>query len=321
MTIAQHDTVVERINDAVHRIELPLPLDDLHIVNAYAIVGDTGISLVDPGWSSPESEDALVVALATLGAERNDVRRSLVTHGHPDHLTQAIAWQHEHGIPVHLGVDEAPSVIAFDPTSPRFPRQAELLERAGAPELAAIIRDLPLEPHEAAMAYGAPDAWVADQEVIDCEGQAVRVHATPGHTRGHVVYEHVASGAYFTGDHVLPGITPAIALELLPEELPLAHYLASLELMLRLPDGPMLPAHGPVTDSVHARAQALLAHHEDRFARIVALRESGLSTAFEIASAMTWRSNGRALTALNDVHQMIAVIEVLSHLDVLDLRA
>ncbi len=310
--------IVEQVNESVYRIELPLPLDDLHIVNAYAILGDSGVSLVDPGWSRAESEAVMLRALASLGAELGDVRRTLVTHGHPDHLTQAIAWQHSYGIPVHLGAQEAPSVIAFDPTTPRFPRQAELLERAGAPDLAAIIRDLPLEPHEAAMAYGAPDVWVDDHQVIDCEGQAVRVHATPGHTRGHVVFEHVASGAYFTGDHVLPGITPAIALELVPEELPLANYLASLQLMLGLPDGPMLPAHGAVTSSVHARARGLLAHHDARFARIAELRASGLTSAFEIASAMTWRSNDRPLTALNDVHQMIAVIEVLAHLDLLE---
>lgn len=321
MTITQHDLVIERVNDAVHRIELPLPLDDLHIVNAYAILGDGGVTLVDPGWSSPESEEVLLAALAGLGAGLGDVRRTLVTHAHPDHFTQASAWQRAHGIPVHLGSDEAPSVVGFEPTLNRFPRQAELLERAGAPELAHTIRHLPLEPHEVTMAWEVPLAWVDDHQVLDCEGQAVRVHATPGHTRGHVVYEHLASGAYFTGDHILPGITPAISLELVPEELPLARYLASLRLVLGLPDGPMLPAHGPVTGSVHERARALLAHHDARFARIGELREAGLSTAYEIASAMTWRSNERPLTALNDVHRMIAVIEVLSHLDVLDLAA
>ncbi|MFL6060605.1 MAG: MBL fold metallo-hydrolase [Marmoricola sp.] len=314
----QTDLVVERVNDAVHRIELPLPLDDLHIVNAYAILGSTGIALVDPGWSSPESEEILLRALGSLGAGLGDVRRTLVTHAHPDHFTQASAWQRDHGIPLHLGVGEAPSVVGFEPTLNRFPRQADLLESAGAPELARTIRHLPLEPHEVAMSWELPEVWVVDQQVLDCDGEAVLVHATPGHTRGHVVYEHVASGAYFTGDHVLPGITPAISLELVPENLPLASYLASLELLLGLHDGPMLPAHGPVTASVHARAHALIAHHDARFAMITGLRDSGLTTAFEIAGAMPWRSNGRALSELNEVHQMIAVIEVLAHLDVLD---
>lgn len=316
-TTSRPTDVVEQVTETLHRIELPLPFDDLHIVNAYAVTGASGVTLIDPGWSSPESEAALLRALAVLGAERGDVHRTLVTHAHPDHFTLAVAWQRDHGIPIHLGVDEAPSVLAFDQTSTRFPRQAELLERAGAPALAAIIRELPLEDYEAAMTFAVPQVWLSDQQVIDCDGELVLAHATPGHTRGHVVFQHVRSGAFFTGDHVLPRITPSIGLELVPEELPLANYLASLELLLRLEDGPMLSAHGPVTHSVHTRVHELLAHHRDRFAAITALRESGLVTAYEIAGAMTWTRHERALTDLSDVHQMTAVVEVLSHLDVL----
>ena len=319
MTATSHsaDLVVEQVNDAVHRIELPLPFDDLHIVNAYAVLGATGVSLVDPGWSSPESEQELLRALASLGAELGDVRRTLVTHAHPDHFTLAVVWQRDHGIPIHLGAGEAPSVLAFDPTCTRFPQQARLLERAGAPALAAVIRDLELEDYEAAMTFAAPAVWLTDQQVIDCDGEILLAHDTPGHTRGHVVFQQVSTGAFFTGDHVLPRITPSIGLELVPEKRPLANYLASLELLLRLADGPMLSAHGPVTTSVHDRVRELLAHHEQRFATITELRESGLTTAFEIASAMTWTRHERALTELNDVHQMTAVVEVLSHLDYL----
>jgi glyoxylase-like metal-dependent hydrolase (beta-lactamase superfamily II) len=309
--------VVEQVNDTVHRIELPLPFDDLHIVNTYAILGGTGVTLVDPGWSNAESEAALLRGLASLGAELGDVRRTLVTHAHPDHFTLAVAWQAERGIPVHLGAAEAPSVLAFDPTSTRFPRQAELLERAGAPQLAAVIRDLPLTDYEAAMTFAAPQVWLTDQQVIDCGGERLLVHSTPGHTRGHVVYQQLSTGAFFTGDHVLPRITPSIGLELVPEQLPLANYLHSLELLLQLDDGPMLSAHGPVTASVHSRVRELLAHHHERFATISTLRDSGLVTAFEIAGAMTWTRHERALTELNEVHQMTAVVEVLSHLDVL----
>ncbi|MCW2856581.1 MAG: fold metallo-hydrolase [Marmoricola sp.] len=319
MTTTSHSTaVVEQVNDTVHRIELPLPFDDLHIVNAYAILGDTGATLVDPGWSSPESEQTLLRALDSLGVGRGDVRRTLVTHAHPDHFTLAVAWQRDHGIPIHLGAHEAPSVLAFDPRCTRFPRQAELLERAGAPALAAVIRELPLEDYEAAMAFAAPHVWLADREAIDCDGEILVAVATPGHTRGHVVFHQNSTGAFFTGDHVLPRITPSIGLELVPEELPLGHYLGSLELLLTMDDGPMLSAHGPVTSSVHDRVRELLAHHQDRFATITELRASGLTTAYEIARAMTWTRHERALADLNHVHQMTAVVEVLAHLDFLD---
>ena len=50
---------MEQVSDRIHRIELPLPFDDLEIVNCYAIVGDRGVTLVDPGWSSEEGETVL----------------------------------------------------------------------------------------------------------------------------------------------------------------------------------------------------------------------------------------------------------------------
>lgn len=311
------DLAVERVNDYVHRIELPLPFEDLHVVNAYAVVGSTGVVLVDPGWSDPVSERILLDALAGLGAGLSDVAGTLVTHAHPDHFTLAADWQRRHGIPVHLGAGERPSVVAFSPELTRFPRQAELLERAGDPVLAHIIRELALEHYEAGMAWGEPEVWLSDGQVLHCGGEQVRVRDTPGHTRGHVVFEHVRSHALLTGDHLLPRITPSIGLELDPEPDALSHYLQSLDLLLRLEDRLMLPAHGPVSPSVHARARELLVHHDERLATITALVSVGLDTAAAIAAAMTWTRHRRTLHELSDVHRMTAVVEVLAHLDLL----
>lgn len=77
---------------------------------------------------------------------------------------------------------------------------------------------------------------------------------TPGHTRGHVVFADHAAGVLFTGDHLLPDITPSLAME--PSRLtsPLRDYMDSLRVLLGVPAMRLLPAHGPVTDSVHAGA-------------------------------------------------------------------
>jgi glyoxylase-like metal-dependent hydrolase (beta-lactamase superfamily II) len=94
--------------------------------------------------------------------------------------------------------------------------------------------------------------------------RTLRALATPGHTQGHTVFYDTAAGVLFAGDHVLPHITPSIGFEPFPGESPLGDYLASLLLVRTMPDARLLPAHGAVGDSVHARVDQLLEHHGAR---------------------------------------------------------
>src|SRR5690349_19133038 len=95
--------VIEPVGNQTFRIELPLPLPDLKVVNAYVINGADGLTLIDPGWSTPESESALVGALHTIDCGISDIRRILVTHAHGDHYTQAAKWRDELGAELMLG--------------------------------------------------------------------------------------------------------------------------------------------------------------------------------------------------------------------------
>lgn len=308
---------VEKITDNVVKIPLPLPLPDLKVVNAYAILGDGGVSLVDPGWADARSEAALVAALDTLDVQRTDIRRILVTHQHWDHYSLGVRWRDLHGIELLLGRGERTSIEAFTPEEGVHPRQLPKLRRAGAGRLADDVAALTWEPFELGIAFSAPDRWLHDGDVIDCDGVPLAVRATPGHTRGHVVFDLADQEVMFTGDHLLPRITPSIAFERVPERLPLRSYLGSLRLMLDLPDARMLPAHGTTTGTTRVRAAELLDHHRERLQQIADLVDAGASTAYEVASRMTWTRRERNLDELNVVHRMTAVLEVQSHLSLL----
>jgi glyoxylase-like metal-dependent hydrolase (beta-lactamase superfamily II) len=141
--------------------------------------------------------------------------------------------------------------------------------------------------------------------------------ATPGHTQGHTVFADLGGNLLFAGDHVLPRITPSVGFEAVVAELPLGDYLRSLRLMLDLPDMRLLPAHGPVTDTTHARVHALLAHHEDRLNACLERIGAGAHTAYEAAMALPWTRRGRRLSELDPFNQMLAVLETGVHLDLL----
>ncbi|MGV9711055.1 MBL fold metallo-hydrolase [Gordonia sp. NPDC003424] len=307
--------VIEQVSDTVFRIVLPIPLTDLRNVNCYAIVGEAGITLIDPGWRDETSEVVLVEALSALGASPADVEQIFVTHAHWDHYTRAIDWQQRHGIPVHLGVEEHHTIDAFDLADGAHPEQARLLRRCGATDLADAVDTLELEDFERDQPFGPPVHWVNDDATFTCGNQTLRAHWTPGHTRGHVVYELTDTSLLFTGDHLLPRITPSLGFERAPEVSPLTSYLNSLGTFANQSGLRMLPAHGDVTQMADARARELLGHHRDRLEEIRGIVVAGNRTAYDVARQMTWTRRARALHELGTVHAMTAVLEVHAHLE------
>lgn len=301
----------------VHRIPLALPIPSLHAVNVYVVEDAGGPVVVDSGWAMPDSRTSLEAALRTLGHRLDDVAQFLVTHAHWDHYSQALALRESFGTRVRIGRGERPSIEAFDARRGLHPRQVELLRRCGAGHLADEIAGMSAERSERDVPHSMPDAWLDDGERLALAGRGLDVFATPGHTRGHVVLRDADAGLLFAGDHVLPHITPSIGLETEPERKPLRSYLESLRLVRDMPDTVLLPAHGPVTASVHTRIDALLEHHAERLDAAAARVRAGSGTAFEVAAALPWTRRKRTLDDLDSFSRMLAVLEIDAHLDVL----
>ena len=145
----------------------------------------------------------------------------------------------------------------------------------------------------------------------------MRVMHTPGHTRGHVVFVDGGEGLIFAGDHILPHITPSIGFEPASAPLPLGDYLQSLRRVREIPDARLLPAHGPVTHSMHERIDELLAHHHQRLEDSADCVVGAADTVAEVARQLTWTRRERHLDELDPFNQMLAVLETGAHLDLL----
>ena len=312
------DAGVETVADGVHRVPLPLPNDGLRAVNVYVVETADGLVLVDGGWAIPASRDLLVEALATLGADLQDVRRFLVTHVHRDHYTQAVALRRECGATVALGVDEKPTLDALhEPGRSPLRTQVDQLRRLGAPGLADVIAAAVADHRVDLSQWEAPDDWLSPGVVALPGGRALEAVATPGHTRGHLVFHDVASSLLFAGDHVLPTITPSIGFEPVLSPDPLGAFLSSLHVVRARPDARLLPAHGPVADSVHARVDELLEHHSRRLDQSHAAAAGRGVSAHDVASALRWTRRERALSELDPFNAMLAVFETAAHLELL----
>ena len=310
---------VFRCAPGIHRIPLPLPNDGLRAVNVYAVADEDGWTLVDSGWALAQARDVLEAALAELGGGFEDVRRFLVTHIHRDHYTQAVVLRREFGTRIALGRGEQPGLEAIN-RSDAEPAQRDRLRRAGAHEL---LRRLENMPHPAAdpSVWEFPDEWIEDGAEIAVGGperpRRLRALATPGHTRGHVVFADDDHGLLLAGDHVLPRITPSIGLEPASARSPLTDFLVSLRLVRARPDAALLPAHGPVGMRVHERVDELLVHHGERLDATLAAVREGRSTAHDVAEVLPWTRRRHRLDELDPFNAMLATLETAAHLQVL----
>ena len=315
---AWSDPGVEQVAPGVHRIPLPLPMDGLRAVNVYVLETDSGLTCIDAGWAIESSRDLLGSSLRSLGYGVGDITRFLVTHAHRDHYTQAVTVRKELGrATVDLGIGEKATLDLFnsgeldhDPTVPR-------LRMAGADRLGEQWRDMfeGRDPDLDMWAY--PDRWLEGEHHIDVGDRTLRAVPTPGHTAGHFVFADETAGVLFAGDHVLPTITPSVGFELVFVDDPLGDFLGSLQKMRELPDLTLLPAHGPVGMSSHARVGELLAHHDLRLELCRAAVAAGAATAYDVAGQLPWTRHERSFADLDVFNASLAAMETMAHLDLL----
>lgn len=312
----------------VHRIPLPLPGDGLRAINVYALEDGDRVVLVDAGWQREECWTALRRGLAAIGAEPGDVKRVLVTHMHRDHYGQATRLREEARAWVLLGVGERRSLeTALDERSADAAREAHRrhMRRWGAAPLAAEVEAMMRGggfggiPREVGL-WGPPDLYAEEGVTLELSTRRLEIVATPGHTRGHVVFVDRDHRLLFAGDHILPHITPSIGFEPFADGRALTDYLASLARVRALPVEVVLPAHGPEFSGLPERVDALADHHAARLDACLAAVRSGNSTVLEVARSLSWTRHDRRYADLDLFNRLLAVIETAAHLELLVLR-
>jgi glyoxylase-like metal-dependent hydrolase (beta-lactamase superfamily II) len=316
---------VEDLGSGLYRIPLPLPNDALTAVNVYALVSDDGVDLIDAGMSLVQARERLTASLGQLGYGLPDIRNFFITHIHQDHYTLAVELRTTLRGKITLGEAERANMDAIrDVAAGRAEvGYIEMLGPMGADALVGQVRERMarvLADPQPKLQWSDPDHWLTDGAVIDLPGRTLRAIHTPGHTTGHVVFHDKAAGLLFAGDHVLPHITPSIGFQPVITRSSLIQYLRSLRLMLTLPDTRLLPAHGPVQPSTHARVYQLLEHHETRLAQTLEAATGGPISAFDAAGVLPWTRRQRKFADLDVMNQLLATGETSAHLEVLVAR-
>ncbi|MEV7886343.1 MBL fold metallo-hydrolase [Streptomyces sp. NPDC002817] len=308
----------------VRSIRVPIPDNPLGFTLVYVVDTDRGPVLVDTGWDDPESWDTLAEGLRACGTSATEVHGVVITHHHPDHHGLSGKVREASGAWIAMHAADAAIVRRTRETRSErwFSYMTAKLEAAGAPEShvaplrTARSRKLP------GFSPAVPDREIVPGELLDLAGRRLRAIWTPGHTPGHVCLHleetHPArlpgNGRLFSGDHLLPEITPHIGLYEDPDDAtvtdPLGDYLDSLERVGRLAPAEVLPAHQHVFTDAASRVRELLTHHEERLTDLLTLLVEPL-TPWQLAERMEWN---RPWDQIPYGSRTIAVSEAEAHL-------
>jgi glyoxylase-like metal-dependent hydrolase (beta-lactamase superfamily II) len=310
----------ERIDDGTIRLPLPMPNDGLRAVNCYAVHAGDDLVLIDPGWATEEATVELRRQLSSFDLDLTDVTGIAVTHAHRDHYSNAVRLRDLRHVPIMLGEHERVSLQTLMEGSGRsILSQHPRLALAGAAEVVTALATLGTSHPDAYASeeYAEPDVWLADGDTINVGSRRLRAMHTPGHTRGHLVFVDDDQALAFTGDHVLPTITPSAGFEPALTPHPLTDYRASLLMSTQGPARLLLPAHGPAEGDVRHRADELLRHHATREQELLSVATAGETTAYQLAQRLRWTRREVPFTELATFNQALAVIETLFHADAL----
>ncbi|HEY0447675.1 MBL fold metallo-hydrolase [Actinophytocola sp.] len=299
------------VSGGVWSVALPFP-NPLGFAFSYVVPAAGGVLVVDAGWDSDECWDAFQAGLAAAGAGLDDVVGVVVTHVHPDHygLAERIRASSPAWIAVHPA--ERPRIAEGEHDRVRAVEDmAGWLGQAGAPpsefaELEADAADI-----RSRISMVVPDHDLVDgQAVPGTEDALVAVH-TPGHTPGHLCFHDRQRRLLFTGDHILPRVTPNVSKRPQSDVDPLRDFLGSVRKVRDFGDVSVLPGHEWVFADLDARLDDLLVHHDERLAEIEAAVCAGAGTVWEVTRAVTW---ARPFDGLRGRARRSAIGETLSHL-------
>ena len=167
-------------------------------VNAYLVKADDGFVLIDTGFRSDRKH--LDQVLSDAGCRPGDLKLIVVTHGDPDHSSNAAYLREEYGAKIAMHEAEAAAVEQGDMFLSR--RRPSLGRRMLKP-LAALFQ---LRKRDR---FG-PDLYFEDGDLLTEYRLDATILHVPGHSTGSIAVL-TTDGVFFSGDFLENRTRPSVA--------------------------------------------------------------------------------------------------------------
>lgn len=307
------ETGIEEIASGVFRLNMPLPFRGLKQVNLWLLYSADGWTMIDCGFGSAQSLEALENAWKhVLGGK--PLARLVITHFHPDHMGNAGYVARRWKLRPMMTQSEwlAAHVAWHDGFSDDVAASTGYFHRHGLVE-SEIDRY-----REGFMRYrqsvDLPETYrrIRDGEALRLGAGEWQVITGAGHAPDLATFYSRRDRLYIAGDQVLPKISPNISVyPHEPDADPISDYIASLARIRRQvsDDVLVLPSHKEPFRGLHERIDALGLHHAERLTH--------LKSAFTPGRALSAADAVKHLFPFDlDGHQIaFAMGEAIAHLN------
>jgi glyoxylase-like metal-dependent hydrolase (beta-lactamase superfamily II) len=302
--------MTDQIMPGIYRIEIPLPNNPLKATNSWLIRGEKRNLLVDTGFNTKVSREAMDIGLQELGVKMKNTDL-FITHLHADHS----------GMVNYLAVPESTvwmsktdgQVVAESRGSFHWNFFNEFLILSGLVD-SGVENDFTKHP-----GYRYASEVYKQFELIE-EGFEITVGdyhfrcvATPGHTQGHMCLFDPDKKLLISGDHILGKITPNITAWNFNIDV-LGQYLQSLDKIAQMEIDTVLPGHRYVITDCQGRIEELKKHHRTRLDNVLDIVGNASRNTTQVASRMRWDLSFKSWDDFPWGQKLFAAGEAMSHL-------
>jgi glyoxylase-like metal-dependent hydrolase (beta-lactamase superfamily II) len=291
----------------------PRPVPD---ANVYMIEGPEGNVLIDTGGNTTDAYNSLGAGLKEYGFTVKDIKQIVITHAHPDHTGLAAKIAAFSGASIYINQAEAEDLRSrYEKYDEMIAESLKVLKSSGVPPAEALQLNHML-PREFMMPVNAT-SYLKEGDKIEFDPFEFTVIETPGHSTCHICLYEPRKKFLFSGDTVLPEITPNIGYAPQFDRDMLGEFIKSLEKLYNLEVNLVFPGHGPAFSGVRQLIEALVRHHEDRERIMKRTLEGASKTPYQLAQEVAWNVDVKdgKFEYMSVLDRRLAITETVAHLE------
>ena len=285
---------------------MELPWSSPSFVNVYFIEEKDGYVMIDCGVNGSEYQELLETKMKSFGLSYENIKLLISTHMHSDHIGLSSTLR-EKDIPFALYKNSIDYLDEYNDWSIRFKDLIRMAKNEYTP--VSFIDDLKsISTPLYAGRLEKPDILLSEGRVKSIK-RNLNVVFTPGHDYSEISLYDEKTKIVFSGDHILPRITPFIPVQNENSNL-LKEFLDSLDKVDHLDHEIIAPGHGNIISNPHKRIEQMKLHHQRRSERILGFLKNEDLTGWEISNKLFPRD-------LDSLNLRLAFQETLAHLHLL----